>query len=488
MQLTLPSSSKETKSRDVARAEPPVPALLEFQSPSQAILDIPIPASARATTWIITSMWALFIAVIAFFPVDVTVTATGKIATIDNPIVISALETTVLRQIYVNTNQVVRKGDLLARLDPTNPQSDRSALEAQVATLVAQTDREQAELNKKPYTYVGLDPNKMLQAALYAQRQSQYTFTVDDYNQKIAADMALVSRSLSDADGYKERLNYAHDMEVMRKELERLQVGSRLNTLQAEDYRAEMQRYLDNALQTAENAKATLASDRAARDAWIGQWFSDLSQKLSDDATTLSNAQEALKKAVMRTTMIDLRADQDATVLNVAKISPGTVLNPGDEFITLVPLNATLEVQAFLSGTDQGWAKVGDPVTIKLQTFPFSRYGTAAGTVRYVSPDSFSAPSNSMVGAGLGSQPQSLATPIQSTVQSISPPVVAPNAYPTFLVRISIDQLNLRHLPNEFRLLPGMPVEADIGIGQRTVLEYLLDRVMPLALDSMHEP
>ena len=53
---------------------------------------------------------------------------------------------------------------------------------------------------------------------------------------------------------------------------------------------------------------------------------------------------------------------------------------------------------------------------------------------------------------------------------------------------IAIDRLALRNLPASFRLTPGMPVTADIKIGQRTVLSYLLGRVLPVAAEAMREP
>ena len=59
---------------------------------------------------------------------------------------------------------------------------------------------------------------------------------------------------------------------------------------------------------------------------------------------------------------------------------------------------------------------------------------------------------------------------------------------PYYRARITIDQLQLRNLPAQFHLSPGMPVTADIKIGQRTVLSYLLGRVLPVAAEAMREP
>ncbi len=79
----------------------------------------------------------------------------------------------------------------------------------------------------------------------------------------------MISRSQSDADGYRERLTVAASIEQMRKQLEASAAGSKLNTLLAEDNRAEMARALSNAEQTAEAAKRQQAGIASDRDAYI---------------------------------------------------------------------------------------------------------------------------------------------------------------------------------------------------------------------------
>ncbi|MER9643244.1 hypothetical protein [Mesorhizobium sp. M0239] len=79
----------------------------------------------------------------------------------------------------------------------------------------------------------------------------------------------MISRSQSDAEGYRQRLAVAASIEQMRKQLEARQVGSRLNTLLAEDNSAEMSRALGNAEQTSEAAKRQQATVAADRDGYV---------------------------------------------------------------------------------------------------------------------------------------------------------------------------------------------------------------------------
>jgi len=460
---SLPKATKR------ARRETPLPpALLEFQSPSAAIIATPVPLAARGTIWVVTSMVIAVIGVAGLIPVDKVVTAQGKVVADAATIVVQPLETSIVRQILVKEGQIVHAGDLLARLDPTFATADAGSLRSQVDSLQAEVGRLQAELQGKPFTYTGLDPNMALQAAIFAQRQAEHSFRMETYRQKINGLQTTVQRSVADADAYRQRLGVARDVEKMRTELQNLQVGSRLNTLGAVDNRLEMERGLANALNTAESARRDLDSMSAERDAYDQQWRADASQQLSDQTRKLSDAQESLHKADLRQQLVELKADKDATVLTVAKVSVGSVMQSGDQFITLVPLDAPLEVEANLSGRDTGFVRVGNPVEIKFDAFEYARYGLAEGTVRTISADSFSGNPDDRSGRTGAPQPQ--------------------QTEPFYRTRIAIDRLDLHDLPSDFHLTPGMPVTADVKVGKRTVLTYMLGRLLPAVMDGMREP
>jgi hemolysin D len=256
----------------------------------------------------------------------------------------------------------------------------------------------------------------------------------------------------------------------MRKRLEELQVGSRLNSLASTDSRLEVERSLSTAIRTGEGAKADLAAMIAERDAYLQNWRAQIAQTLSEESRKLSDAEESLNKALLRRQLVELRADRDATVLTLAKVSEGSVLQPGEQLITLVPADAPLEIEADIFGRDDGFVHVGDPVAIKFDTFPFSQYGMAVGTVRVVSPDSFTT-ADQQTGHAASTMP----TP-QSRTE------------PFYRSRIAIDRVDLHDVPANFRVAPGMPVTADIKVGKITVLGYLLGRVLGAVSEGMREP
>jgi HlyD family secretion protein len=446
-----------------------LPVILEFQSPSSAILAAPVPRSARSITWIICSMFLAGLLATGFIPVDRVVTMRGKVVSEVPTQVVQPLDASIVRSIEVHEGQKVRKGDLLAQLDPTFAAADVGALQAQVSSYSAQVDRLQAEAANKPYTYEGTNADRALQAAIFAQRKSEFEFKLEGYKQKIDGLVSVIARSESDASGYRDRLAVAQNLQNMRMELERLNVGSKLNTLAAVDNRAEMARFLANAMQTAESGKRDLAAMIAERDGYVQQWHADVSQQLSDAGSKLSDAQESLHKADLRRRLVELRADRDATVLTVAKVSPGSVMQPGQQFFTLMPADAPLAVEGILPGSEGGFVHLGDPVAIKFDTFEYAHYGMAYGTVRSLSADTF-----------FGSD--------QQAAQNSAIPLPPGGTEAFYRGQITIDRVALRDVPADFHLTPGLTVTADIKVGKRTVLTYFLSRIVPVATESMREP
>ena len=182
-----------------------VAAILEFQSPSQAIASVPIPRTARGTIWVISSMFAACVTAMGLIPIDRVVTAQGKVVSKVPLLVVQPLETSVVRSIDVTEGQSVRTGDVIARLDPTFAAADVGALNVQVATLQAEVLRMQAEATGRPFTSEGPDPNLSLEASVYAQRQSERDFKRETYQQRIRGLQAAVARASADADAFRAR-------------------------------------------------------------------------------------------------------------------------------------------------------------------------------------------------------------------------------------------------------------------------------------------
>ncbi len=444
------------------------PALLEYQSPTAALIARPVPMASRYTTWVIAVMFAVLLAMLTLVPIDRVVNASGKVTATTGNLMVQPLEVSLVRSVNVKEGQLVHAGDVLAELDPTFAQADAGSLETQVASLQAEVDRLSAETQNRPYLPDGSAPSQ-LQAMIYAQRHAERSFKLENYAQKIESLRVKVAQANSDVLTFTERLKLATEVEAKRRELTRLQVGSQLNLLQATDTRVDVDSKLTMARSQGQSAARDLAAQMAERDGYLQQNSAETSQQLTEQGRKLSDAREQLRKASLRRTLVQLRAGRDAIVLRVAPVSVGTVMQSGQEFIELVPLDAPLQIEAVVDGRDVGFVRVGDPVTVKFDTFPYGLYGTATGTVRSVSPDSFKDPE---------------APP---TKESKSRAQGAMGVL-FFRAKMSIDEVRLHDLPQGAQIVPGMPVQADIRVGTRTVLAYLMSRYIPVASEGMREP
>jgi HlyD family secretion protein len=415
----------------------------------------------------IASMFAAWMAAFGLIPIDRVVSAQGKIVSQEPTLVVQPLDAAIVRSINVTEGQNVRAGELLARLDPTFAAADVNALASQVSMLSAEVSRLRAEAEGRPFTYSGRDPDLLLQATIFALRQSERGFKLETYQQRLNGLQATVARSVTDAEAFLARKNVAEQALSVRKELERRQLGSVLNSLAATDAVLEVSRSLSGANESAESARHDLDAMKAERDAYARNWSADVSQKLSERGQKLADAQEQLSKAQLRNQLVELRADRDAIVLTVAKVSVGSVLKSADQFITLVPADEPLEVEVNIAGRDDGFVHVGAPVVVKFDTFPFSQHGLAYGTVRTVSADSFTTQDDAKTRPG-SSNPGSNDVFYRS--------------------RVTLDDVALHDVPTGFRIVPGMPVTADIKVGKRTVLAYLLGRIILVTSEGMREP
>lgn len=445
------------------------PLLMEFESPSAALIGKPVPANSRYITWVIATMFAIALLVMSTMKVDRIVSATGKVVATANNVVVQPLETSIVRSINVREGQLVRKGDLLARLDPTFTAADAGALETSVASLQAEVDRLQAEVSGQEFRGNGSIPSQ-LQLQIFWQRRGEVAAKTESYRQKIDSLQSKVEQTQGESLNLMDRYKLSLDLLQRRQEGERTGVTSAQSRLQAEDAAKDVEGRLKSALKLIQVGQRDLAAAESERDAYLQSAKTESAQQFTEQGRKLSEARESLTKARMRNSLVELHADRDAIVLSVAAVNVGSVMASGDQFITIVPVDSPLEVEAILDGRDAGYVGVGDPVTIKFETFAYTLFGTAEGVVRAVSPDSFR---NPLADRSKGGRPQNQDE--------------GAGAY-FFRARISLDAIKLHDLPASFRMTPGMPVVADVKVGQRTIMAYIFARVIPIASEGMREP
>jgi hemolysin D len=370
----------------------------------------------------------------------------------------------------VGVGDAVEAGTVLATLDPTFTESERVAERERLASMQAEERRLEAEIYGRRFPPLAedssLDPKYMkLQAAVYARRQGEFAAYVAGYEADAARFEASLVTSRNAQAGLEERLKVIGEVETMREDLLKLSAGSRLNLLQSQLDRLTLQDQLAEKRNQETELFQQLKSAREQRERYVNNWIRQAGERLTELQQNISTATQKLASAERRRNLVVLRSPADGIVLELGQRSIGSVAKQAEALVTLVPRGNKTELEVDVDSSDVARLRVGDPVRVKLDALPFQSHGTLSGVLRIVTENSFQPDKNSSAAAQTSDGQPSF-----------------------FRARISLGPLDLHDAPEGFRLIPGMTGAAEINIGRRSIISYVLDPVVRLFDEGLREP
>lgn len=393
----------------------------------------------------------LVVALLAFFvwasisQLDQIVVSPGRLVNPLPNVVVQPLETGVIQSVDVRVGQVVKKGDSLATLDATFAQADESQLRLRMTSLETQIAGIQLELSggkssaDRPTSADGL-----LQADLLSERKANYNAQQLKLSETAGRLRAAVVTNKQDQQLVLTRLRSLKEIEAMQEKMVAQKYGAPLQLLEAQQRSQEVARELEITRSREVELRRELAAFEAEKTAFEKNWR----QKSMEDLLTLTRERDGieqqLQKADRRSKLVTLIAPVDSVVLEIAKLSPGSIIREAETFFTLVPLNSSLEVEVQINSGDVGYIKIGMPVHVKLDAYPFQRHGALEASVTGISEDAF---------------------------KRDTTPKSSGDAY--YLTRIKLGDGKLRNMAENARFLPGMTLSAEIVVGKRSVISYL---------------
>jgi HlyD family secretion protein len=351
----------------------------------------------------------------------------------------------------------VRKGEVLATLDPTFVVADETQLRTRLHSLETQVASLQQELDGPAAAPGPSAPSQdqQLQAALRSERQANYQAQQARLGESIGRLRAALATNRQDQQLIASRLRSLQEIESMQEKGVAQKFGAALQLLEAQQRTKEVTRELELASSRERELRRELAAAEAEKQAFERGWR----QKTMEDLLAITRERDALneqlEKASKRQRLVTLTAPVDAVVLEIAKLSPGSIVREAETFFTLVPLDVVLEAEARIDSPDVGYVKPGDLVRLKIDAFPFQRHGMLQAKVRSISQDAY--------------------------LRDASTPGGISSAY--YLARITIGEPRLENMKADARLLPGMTLSAEVVVGDRSVVSYL---VWPLT-KGLHE-
>jgi adhesin transport system membrane fusion protein len=380
----------------------------------------------RLTLWASVAVLFLFALWAALANIDQVTRAQGQIIPSSRTQVIQAPDGGVIENLLVREGAEVQKGDLLVRFDRTKAEASYRESEFKVAALSATVDRLRAEV------FGGMPVFNPNTAKFPEFRKNQ---------------MDLLAKR---REAIEQELRSMQNMrDLARKELE----------------------MSEPLLATGDVSMSEVLKLRRLLAEQDGQLINRRNKYQQDSQTEFNKAEEELASArellIQRKNQLDnteLRAPVNGTVKNVRVTTQGGVLRPGDELMQIVPVDDALIVEAKVKPADVAFLRPGQEVSVKIDSYDYTIYGTLSGKLTYISADTLS----------------------EDARQSPNNNNEQPQTY--YRVQVRTDSPKFSRRPNEnLQLQPGMTATIEIRTGSNTILKYLLKPVIKTLNESMGE-
>ena len=429
---------------------------VDFLPDADEIERTPIARGIPITLYALLSLFVLIVLWAALAEVDVVVSAKGRLVSTTPNIVIQPIETAQIESLDVTVGQVVKKGQVLATLDPTVIGADVSQVRDRLKSLEAQIDRLRSEVDGRAFGGRS-NAHESLQGSLDLEKLAGQRARILRFDENISRLKSSITSNAVEITSLERRVQSLKEIEGMNEQLVEKQFQSRRALLESRDKRLEVERELVSARNRANEMQRELAGAEADKSAFIKETRQKALEELVNVQRERDSLAEQLVKADRRTRFIAIEAPVDSVVLEVAKRSKGSVIREAETFITLVPLDAPLEVEIRINAGEISSVSTGDAVRVKLDAFPFQKHGVLLGNLNKLSQDTVNA-EDAVKGAG---------------------------AY--YLGRVELGEIKPKNLDRPLRLMPGMSISAEILVGRRSVLSYVLYPVMQVKDEAINE-
>ncbi|OCP18501.1 MULTISPECIES: HlyD family type I secretion periplasmic adaptor subunit [unclassified Ensifer] len=469
----------------------------EFLPAAIEILETPASPVRAAMIWLICVLAALALIWAYFGKFDIVATAQGKIQPVGRVKIVQSEEPGRVTTANAVNGIRVQKGEVLVELDPTTARAEEQALKLRLDALQAEIVRRQAQRDtvaswaksdlwasaSGPAPRVIAFPTETL-ASTVAREQQLYDAELAKLSGAIANLKAQYRKSVAQVDRLEHTIvaqqtfvSTLSQRVSMRSRLVDVEVGTKAAMIDAQETLQEAERDLVSQKGEHQEAKTALDVLKAEADSQFSTFQSENMQRLAEAMREADQAVQELAKASRRLSAMTIRSPETGVVQASAITTVGQVLTPGTELMRIVPSEQKLEIEAYLPNRDIGFVEAGHEAVIKVEAFPFTRYGILHGKVIRVATDAIPEPDARQLEEMSSGNLQS-AVPVSNAqrVQNL--------VYPVIIEPIETDILvDGKAVP----LAPGMTLTIEIKTGQRRILEYLFSPLAEVASGAMKE-
>ena len=432
----------------------------EFLAPALALQRTPPSPAPRTALWLISGFALLTLIWSVFGRVDVVASAAGKLVPSGLSKPIQAIETASIKQIHIQEGDAVRAGDVLIELDATATTADIDRIENEMIAARLLMLRAQAMLSAQRIGQLAALHANDIPAARLIDATRQLEGMLTEYRARLTRLDADIERRRAEHQSLQESIRKLEKILPitirLAADFQDLQAGgyaSRHAWMEREQTRLDQEGELATQQSRLAEVRAALRETQGQRAALIAesrrQWM-DAAEEGRQKAESL---RQELLKASARNKLMQVVAPIDGTVQQLAVNTVGGVVTPAQVLMLLVPNDQPMEINARLENKDIGFVSPGQTVEVKVETFPYTRYGTLRGRVLHISRD---AVNDDQIGL-------------------------------TYLAKIQLEKSSVLVNGREIPLQAGMAVVAEINTGRRRVIEYLMSPLLEHLDESLRE-
>jgi membrane fusion protein, hemolysin D len=402
----------------------------------------------------IAALWAWF------GKIDVVASASGKVIPTDYVKYIQSSEIGVVRAIHVRNGQSVGKGDILIELDPTDSSADLDRLHQERMTSALEIARLVALLNpKSDPAKLFVPPDGATTAQISLQRRRIDNEITEDktrisyYKQEGARLKAQLRVAEARIEKLRTTLPYIEQQVEAIATLEKKGFASKLRLLELQQVQVESEQDIATeqaGMHEARSAIKASAQELAREEAEIR---SNRLDELVEAERQLKAVTQELLKAERRSSLRLLTAPVAGTVQQLSIHTVGGVVEAAKPLMVIVPKDSKLEVEAKILNRDIGFVKVGQNAEIKLEAFPYTKYGVINGRVLHISGDAIADEKLGLV----------------------------------YDARIEMSDNAIQVQDKMVNLTAGMATTVEVKIGDRRVLEYILTPLLRYKAEALRE-
>lgn len=392
--------------------------------------------------------------------VDVVAVATGKIVPAGGVKKIQALEIGTVRAIHVRDGQRVKAGDVLIELDPTESEVDKGQMLRQRRTAKLDIDRLTANLrgvDGKDPNFQGSADSEGLMYQIATQQLDSDLLSYQAQTSALDAEYSKLQAEKAGVSAEKEKLVETLPLIVEREEalhaLVKKGISPKPNWLEVKQLLIETRHNINIQDHRLSEATASMGALEVERKRIKSEAKQQILDELVEARDNYEAAVLALRKARKKETQRNLLSPVDGVVQQLTIHTVGGVASPAEPLMLIVPDNAPLEIQAQILNKDAGFVEADQIAEIKIDSFPFTKYGMIDGHIRQVSRDA-------IVDEELG---------------------------PVFDARVHMDKKEIYADGRLVPLTPGMTVSVEVKTGKRQIIEFLLSPVMRYQNESLRE-